>query len=291
MDRQPSRQKPRPRSKADATSAQEKTLPRVSLVLALLLGFHALFGYVAPSAAASCIASRLDPGERVFLKSVGPSGTLLTRDGQEIRLAGISLPDIGQNQTAPDPSAQDARRALNDLAANKTFLLYHGHARRDRYDRLLAHPCGNDGTWVQGKLLDLGLAWVATTRGEVAMATEMLEVEKRARTNRLGIWAETRFRVRNPHETRRDIDTFQIVEGRVVSAAVIKGRAYLNFGPNWRTDFTFSRSPRDRRRFERAGIDLATLASRRVRGRGWVTLRNSPLIELTHPEQLEILGE
>jgi micrococcal nuclease len=122
------------------------------------------------------------------------------------------------------------------------------------------------------------------------MVEEMLVIEKRARANRLGIWAKTRFRVRNPHEPRRDIDTFQIVEGRVVSAAIIKGRAYLNFGPNWRTDFTFSISPRDRRRFERAGIDLAMLASRRVRGRGWVTLRNGPLIELTHPEQLEILG-
>jgi hypothetical protein len=94
-----------------------------------------------------------------------------------------------------------------------------------------------------------------------------------------------------PHETRRDIDSFQIVEGRVVSAAIIKGRAYLNFGPNWRTDFTFSIAPRERRQFARSGIDLAALTGRRIRGRGWVTLRNGPMIELTHPAQLEILGE
>ena len=77
----------------------------------------------------------------------------------------------------------------------------------------------------------------------------------------------------------------------MVSAVVIKGRAYLNFGQDWRTDFTFSISPRDRRRFEQQGVDLAGLAGRRVRARGWVTLRNGPLIQLTHPEQLEILPE
>lgn len=99
-----------------------------------------------------------------------------------------------------------------------------------------------------------------------------------ARARKVGIWGERFFWVRNAHEMQRDIDTFQIVEGRVISDVIIKGRAYLNFNQNWRTNFTFSISQPDRRHFERAGFDFAMLGSRRVRGRGWVTLGNGPLM-------------
>ncbi|MEE9251245.1 MAG: thermonuclease family protein, partial [Alphaproteobacteria bacterium] len=62
------------------------------------------------------------------------------------------------------------------------------------------------------------------------------------------------------------------------------------FGDNWRTDFTASVAPRDRRLFEREGHDLMALEGRSVRVRGWVKLRNGPMIEITHPEQIEVLA-
>lgn len=225
------------------------------------------------------------------IQAVAADGTLREVGGLEIRLAGINLPRAAFGHEPAEPLAEEARRALETLTVGKELSTYLVPKRRDRYDRLLAHPCLKDGGWVQGDLLERGLAMVATTRDTTLLAAEMLAIEKAARSTNTGIWKERVFRVRNPHETRRDIDTYQIVEGRVVSAVVIKGRAFLNFGPDWRTDFTFSIAPRDRRRFERQGIDLASLGARRVRGRGWVTLRNGPMIELTHPEQLEILPE
>jgi micrococcal nuclease len=230
-------------------------------------------------------------GSRVTVEELKSDGTLVDGKGLEIRLAGIKLPRFGRGDEADEPLADTARQALAELAIGKSLTLYYGPNRRDRYDRLLAHPCHADGTWLQKSMLERGLVLVATTRDTAGLASDMLAFERQARNLKLGIWGEKFFRIRNPHETRRDIDTYQIVEGRVVSAVIIKGRGYLNFGPDWRTDFTFSISPRDRRRFEKAGVDLAGLSSRRVRGRGWVTLRNGPLIELTHPEQLEILAE
>ncbi|MDA0341477.1 MAG: thermonuclease family protein [Proteobacteria bacterium] len=248
-----------------------------------------------PAARASaepCLAAaRLEPTGAQTIETVGATGTLSAKGGQEIRLAGLGLPKPALGQDPAAPLAEAVRQVLADLLVGRTVTLYHGARRRDRYDRVLAHLCLQDGTWLQGWLLGRGHAWVATTRQAADLATEMLAIERKARAERSGIWGDRHFRIRNPHETRRDIDTFQIVEGRVVSAVVIKGRAYLNFGPNWRTDFTFSVSPRDRRLFDRAGIDLAALTGQRVRGRGWVTLRNGPLIELTHPAQLEILEE
>ena len=88
---------------------------------------------------------------------------------------------------------------------------------------------------------------------------------------------------------QRELDTFQIVEGRVVAAAVVNGRGYLNFGPNYRTDFTLTIAPRDMRTFRRAGIDITTYESRILRSRGWLQSLNGPMIEITHPEQIEVL--
>ena len=39
------------------------------------------------------------------------------------------------------------------------------------------------------------------------------------------------------------------------------------------------------------GIDIAAYAGKRVRVRGWVARYNGPMIEATHPEQIEILME
>jgi micrococcal nuclease len=261
--------------------------PALALTVTLLV----TESVVGTASAASCAASQLDLGARVTVEAITPEGTLIAAKGLEIRLAGIAAPRPKHGHEAAQPLADVARRELAALTVGKSLVLYQGSKRRDRYDRALAHPCLDDGTWIQQWMLERGFALVASTRDTARLAGEMLAVEKQARNQKRGIWAERFFRIRNPHETRRDIDTYQIVEGRVVSAAIIKGRAYLNFGQDWRTDFTFSIAPRDRRRFERTGIDLAALGARRVRGRGWVTLRNGPLIELTHPEQLEVLGE
>ncbi|MCW8951924.1 MAG: thermonuclease family protein, partial [Rhodospirillales bacterium] len=83
------------------------------------------------------------------------------------------------------------------------------------------------------------------------------------------------------------IDTFQLVEGRVVDTANVKGTVYLNFGRNWRTDFTVAIHRRALRLFEKTGVDPLLLKGRTIRVRGWLRSRNGPMIEATHPEQIE----
>lgn len=119
----------------------------------------------------------------------------------------------------------------------------------------------------------------------------MLDLERTARAADQGIWADPFYRVRNPDETWGDLDSVQVVEGRVVDAAEVSGTGYLNFGRDWRRDFTFRIKPKAKRLFRRDGIDIAALTRKRVRGRGWVFPNNGPMIDLTHPEQLEVLEE
>ena len=45
-----------------------------------------------------------------------------------------------------------------------------------------------------------------------------------------GLWAWPGYAIRSPQDVQRDVGTFQIVEGAVLSAVVKSGRAYLYFG-------------------------------------------------------------
>jgi len=169
--------------------------------------------------------------------------------------------------------------------------LFYGDDRRDRWRRALAHVRREDGAWLQGHLLQRGFARVYTWPRTATGARAMLDLERTARANRRGLWSDRFYRVRNPAETWGDLDSWQVVEGRVVDAAIVRGTGYLNFGLDWRNDFTFRLESPARRAFRAAGLDIMDLIGWRVRGRGWVYPTNGPMIDLTHPAQLEVLED
>jgi hypothetical protein len=164
----------------------------------------------------------------------------------------------------------------------------------DRHGRLVAQlwraaADGSKDLWLQGELLADGLARVATTPDNVLLAPEMLRVEDEARSARRGLWGDPRYRVRTPEDAGAVLDGFQIVEGRVVAVAVRRGIGYVNFGADYRTDLTLSLSREALRLMRAANFDPASLQGSRVRARGWLRSFNGPLIEITHPEQIEVL--
>jgi hypothetical protein len=79
------------------------------------------------------------------------------------------------------------------------------------------------------------------------------------------------------------------IEGRVVSASIVKGLAYMNFGDDWREDFTVTVAPRVMSLFREAGLDIEALSGQRIRVRGWLKDFNGPQIEITQPEPIDVL--
>lgn len=223
--------------------------------------------------------------------SVASGGEIALADGTVVRFAGIQAPEPARDGQPAWPLAEAARYTTAAALLHRDVTLWHPADREDRWGRSLAHVVREDGLWIQGALLMSGMARVYTEPRTATGARLMLDLERTARAARDGIWGHRFYRVRNPAETWGDLDSPQVVEGRVVDAAVVRGTGYLNFGPDWRRDFTFRALPEARRRFRRAGIDLADLTARRVRGRGWVFPLNGPMIDLTHPEALEVLEE
>ena len=101
--------------------------------------------------------------------------------------------------------------------------------------------------------------------------------------------ADPAYQVRKPDHLDADIGTFQIVEGKVLSVKAGRDRTFLNFGPDYRTDFTVTISRRDAKRMTKEGVAPESLAGKTIRIRGWLSRLNGPEMELTHKEQVEVL--
>jgi hypothetical protein len=217
--------------------------------------------------------------------------TVVLESGEQVRLVGIQAPklSLGRAHVKDQPLSAEAKAALESLALGHTVRLSFGGARRDRHGRFLAHLHDESGRWIQGAMLARGLARVYTFPDNRALVPEMLALEDAARAARLGIWAEPFYAVLDAVDPDMPLDSYALVEGRVLDAAEVRSRVFLNFGEDWREDFTATVSPQDRDTFAAAGLDPLALEGRRVRVRGWLESRNGPEIVLTHPEQIEVL--
>lgn len=256
-----------------------------------------IFAGSGPGLSASAAQTTLEIVERAQVVEVIDGDTLRLDDGRAVRLVGIQAPKLPLGRAGFEawPLAEAAKAALSELTLGRQVGLGYGGRRIDRHDRALAQVylldrAGEAGLWVQGALLEAGMARVYTFADNRSLIAEMMARERRAREARRGIWADRFYALRAPERLARHVGSFQLVEGRVLEAAKVKGRIYLNFGEDWKTDFTVTLAPAVRRLFESEGIDPLGYGGRRVRVRGWIKSFNGPMIEVSHPEQIEAIG-
>jgi endonuclease YncB( thermonuclease family) len=244
------------------------------------------------SAAAADEAPAVPTDGPVLVAEVIDGQTLRLTDGRVLRLAGILVPNHATG--SDDRYANAARQALRLLVQDRPVVFAFGKRHMDRHGRFMAQVwrAADDGgkdEWLQAALLADGFARVATTPDNVLLASDMLRVEDIARRARRGLWGDPAYRIRTPEDAADALDDFHIVEGRILAVAVWRGIGYLNFGADYRTDFTLSLSREALRLMQESHMDPGSLQGIRVRARGWLRSFNGPLIEVTHPEQIEVL--
>lgn len=274
----------RPRASTANTDA------RRSLRMAWL-ALPVLAAMAAPAGAGDTWSALLGEREGAEVRAAIDGATIALADGRVVRLAAIRAADLLAGRGADRATAQLAARArqtLADLVDGRLAELAALSPAPDRHGRFLAQVVAG-GLWLQAELLGRGLARVDPRPEDRAVAAALLASESAARADGRGLWSLPSFRILSADEAARGIDSFQLVEGRVRAVGRSGGRLWLNFGDDWRTDFTVLVPAAVRRLFAPGALDPAEYAGTMIRVRGWIKSRNGPLIELTLPEQIEVI--
>ncbi|MBI1365972.1 MAG: hypothetical protein GC153_08450 [Alphaproteobacteria bacterium] len=217
------------------------------------------------------------------------NGDAFIEDGVETHLVDIVAPRVLPES---DPYGKEAKAALQTLLA-LTPLEHDKLWKRDRWGRKAGRvyvDVGGVRRSLQELLVSAGAARVLPEDDDAEFIRRLLKLEIEARVSHRGLWANPRYRVFDALKARGAVGAFNIVEGVVEKTYSGRGRVYLNFGKDYRTDFTVTVRARQARDWKRQGNDLAALAGARLRVRGYVKWINGPSIEASNLTQIEIVN-
>lgn len=248
--------------------------------------------YLHPAPLTDKDLSQLERTGSYRVKRVVDDLTLIVDNDKIIRLVGLDIPDRHANKQPAH--AIDAYNALKAAFAGEVVTLYQTRdkkkGRSNRMQHELAHVIrSSDKIWAQGLLLRNGFARLRSTPDNPELAAHMQKIEAQARDNNLGLWALQKYSVLSPEEAGAYINSFQIVEGRVRAVASVRNTIYLNFGQNWRQDFTIALPVSLRKDFLAQGLDPMTWQGKYVQARGWLEKYNGPYIDILHIENIRLI--
>jgi endonuclease YncB( thermonuclease family) len=231
-----------------------------------------------------------------LVAKVKDDASLLLENGESVRLIGVMPVKLFANARSEaaqkyNELARQGVALLRSLVTGKRVQLRQSGRKKDRYGRVLAHVYTRD-KWLQGALLQQGLARSYSYRDNRACLGKMLELEQEAREQKRGLWRYRTFAPIKASEVKRISRKryrFTLVEGQVRKIARVKSRVFLNFGEDWRKDFTIAIRRKYLKAMRKDGLDVLTLQGKRVRVRGWVEVWNGPAIKATHAGQIELL--
>lgn len=112
----------------------------------------------------------------------------------------------------------------------------------------------------------------------------LLAAEDSARLAGRGLWAQACCALLSPGTAQHGLNQWRIIRGTVLEVTARKDTTYLNFGPDWRTDFTIMIPARLARQ-----IETASLPGKAVEVRGMLEWSFGPAIKLTHAAQMRLL--
>ena len=218
--------------------------------------------------------------------SVVDGDTIRLKDGRRVRLIGINAPEMGGRGGSAEPYAVKAKRRLAALVAanNGKVGLMLGEHSHDRYGRVLAHLYGHDGVNLEAQLVSEGLAYHVVVAPNTALAGCLVQVEQRARKQRLGLWGRTAF---IPAE-QLNKGGFTLLQGRIQSVQRNRGGVWLELGHSVTVNIPLNAL----QYFKNERIE--SWQGSKIKTRGWVSERKGQSekfakwrLMVSHPSMLE----
>ncbi|MBC07550.1 MAG: hypothetical protein CMO10_14805 [Thalassospira sp.] len=205
--------------------------------------------------------------------------------GKSFRLADIAfVPGVDDAARAWLGQARENEVSITSLAEQPDFL--------GRTPVLIDDPVVGD--WRE-ELLTAGLAMLVPETGQDI--SHLIGIEDSAIQSKSGMWSDqgvdTAYYVVADDTAAGDLPTasdaigrFAVIDGSIRSIEHQEWRSYLNFGANWREDFTIALDATLRDGFAQGGDFqgvLDTWVGQKVRVRGVIENRGGPYITLDNP--------
>ena len=223
--------------------------------------------------------------------------TVLDGDGfkigeDEFRLSDILAPSPAVGSMAGEAFAAQSLTALSNLLRHG-FDEFRQTGEPDRWGRkpgvAVKYLAPGQNLVFQKHLVEIGAARVNPETDQFSFIEELLRAERRARSQERGLWKLMSYGVVPADNASRAIGAFNLVRGVVVKTAVAGSRGYINFGTDYRTDFTASVTATRLKKWYGAKENLPVQEGEEVMIRGFVEWLNGPSIDVTHPKQIERL--
>lgn len=229
------------------------------------------------------------------VKYVYDGDTFTTNDNKKVRLLNINTPETAKKNSASEPFSIAAKKQLEKLIDHKKVKLVYDKEKKDKYGRLLAYVYLNDGTFINAEMLKSGMAHLYTFPNNISKFEELKKAEDYARNKKIGLWSHPRYKIINANLEQKYpkqlFGKYQTSEGKVLKTININNVTYLNFGSNWKTDFSVEIPQKYLEYFSEKNIDPITYyQDKTLRIRGILKPVNGALITATHPQQLEVIN-
>lgn len=216
--------------------------------------------------------------------------TVEIKGGERVRYIGIDTPEIDQI------FYQEAKDRNNGLVYGKKVRLDICKSQpRDKYGRLLAWVYVDD-IFVNAALIKEGYARILTIPPcGIEKEDEFKNYEKSARDRRFGVWAKDGRLLDKSEETisageaNRYIGKTKTVKGKVVNVFESRKAIFLNFGGDYKKDFTVVIFRKNIGEFEKKGIDpVKFYKGKEILATGRIKEYNGTEIVANDPSQIEI---
>ena len=114
-----------------------------------------------------------------------------TEKGEKVRMTGIDTPESHKSKRKDvQYFGKEAEAYSRKLLLGKKVRLETDVTPKDKYGRTLAYVYLEDGTFVNAHLIENGYAKVFTFPPNVKYADEFVQLEREARAQNKGLWAE-----------------------------------------------------------------------------------------------------
>jgi len=124
------------------------------------------------------------------VKWVNDGDTIVLTNGWRVRYIGIDAPEIDHEDQKAQPYAYKARSFNRKLVLSQKINLEFDEERRDRYGRLLAYIFLEDGSFLNSRMLENGLAYYLYRRPNIKYEKRLIKIQQEAMKIRKGLWRD-----------------------------------------------------------------------------------------------------